>query len=229
MNKWILLISLSVLLSPASAHEVQIEGLVNLQATASQEVKTDTMIATVAVEAENYDPAVLAQTINKKIAWAIAIAKKHPDVTTKGGQYTSHQIFNKRIFKAWRGMQSITLESKNSASLGKLIGLLQEKLLIKSIRYQVSTEKIDAVNKSLVKQAIQNFKAKAALITKEFDKNKYVIHQININQNNQHSPVYYAKSRGMADSAMVESVPANLQQNSSKIQVNINGNIRLIN
>ena len=145
MNKWILLISLSVLLSPASAHEVQIEGLVNLQATASQEVKTDTMIATVAVEAENYDPDVLAQTINKKMAWAIAIAKKHPDVTTKGGQYTSHQIFNKRIFKAWRGMQSITLESKNSASLGKLIGLLQEKLLIKSIRYQVSTEKIDAV------------------------------------------------------------------------------------
>jgi len=85
MNKWILLISLSVLLSPASAHEVQIEGLVNLQATASQEVKTDTMIATVAVEAENYDPAVLAQTINKKMAWAIAIAKTTPMSPPKVG------------------------------------------------------------------------------------------------------------------------------------------------
>ena len=67
------------------------------------------------------------------------------------------------------------------------------------------------------------------MITAEFDKGQYVIHQINVNTNNQHRPIYHAQSRMMADSAMAESKSANLQQNSSTIQVNVNGSIRLIN
>jgi len=228
MNKWILLLSLGFLISPVIAHEVQLEGIVNLQASASQEVETDTMLATIAVEAENYDPSILAKDINKKMAWALDTAKEYKDVKVRGGQYTSHQIYNKRIFKAWRGVQTITLESKNNTSLGQLIGKLQKKLLVKSLRYQISKEKLADINKGLVKLAIENFKEQATLITKGFDKNKYVIHQINVNQNKQHRPVYYAKSRMMADSPMIESSPANLQQNTSNVQVNINGTIRLI-
>ncbi|HIL91517.1 MAG TPA: DUF541 domain-containing protein [Cycloclasticus sp.] len=229
MNKIILLLSLSALLTPAIAHEVQPEGIVNIQASASIEVETDTMQATIAVEAENYDPAVLAKKINEQMSWALLTAKSYKDIKVKGGQYTSHQLYNKRIFKAWRGTQHITLESKNSAELGELIGLLQKKLLIKSLRYKVSKEKIQIVNKQLTKQAIENFKEKAELITKGFDKNKYVIHQININANNQQQPVYYAKSRLMAaDSMRAESMPAQLQQNTSNIRVNINGSIWLI-
>jgi len=229
MNKWILLLSLWGITHSAFAHEVQLEGIVNLQATASIEVETDTMHATVAVEAENYDPAVLAEQINKKMSWALKTAEPFKSVKVKGGQYTSHQLYTKRIFKAWRGTQTITLESKNSTQLGKLIGLLQKKLLIKSLRYQVSKEKSEIAKQLLTKQAIAQFKAQAKTITKEFDKNKYVIHQININSNNQHRPVYYAKSRMLSSAMSDESAPANLQQNSSIIQVNINGSIRIIN
>jgi len=228
MRQWILLLSLSLLINPAFAHENPPEGIVNLQASASMEVETDTMQAVISVEAENYDPSALAKNINEKMAWALKAAKQFKDVKVKGGQYTSHQLYNKRIFRAWRGSQTITLKSKNSAQLGKLIGVLQEKLLIKSLRYHVSKEKRDAVNKKLVKLAIKNFKEQALVVTQGFDKNKYVIHQISINTNNQQRPVYYAKSRMMGGNSMEASAPANLQQNSSNIKVNINGSIRLI-
>ena len=228
MKLLILLISLSVLTPLAFAHDVQPEGIINLQATASMEIETDTMLATVAVEAENYDPAVLAKKINEQMSWAMATAKPFSDIKVKGGQYTTHQIYNKRIFKAWRGTQTITLESKNTAELGKLIGLLQKKLLIKSLRYHVSKEKVQAVNKTLIKQAISNFREQALVITKEFGKNKYVINQVNVNANNRHQPVYRARSYMKADAMMAESAPANLQQNSSNIQVNVNGSIRII-
>jgi len=229
MRQWILLLGLSLLISPAFAHETPPEGIVNLQASASMEVETDTMQAIISVEAENYDPSVLAKNINEKMAWALKEAKSFKDVKVKGGQYTSHQLYNKRIFRAWRGSQTITLESKNSAQLGQLIGVLQEKLLIKSLRYHVSKEKRETAKKALIKQAIKNFKEQAHVITKGFDKNKYVIHQININSNNQHRPTYYAQPRMMAaDSMMSKSAPANLQQSTSNLQVNINGSIRLI-
>ena len=135
---------------------------------------------------------------------------------------------NTRIFKAWRGIQTITLESKDSGHLGKLIGLLQKELLIKSLRYQVSEEKLNATKQLLTKQAIADFKAQAQTITNEFDKNKYIVHQINIHSNNQHRPVYYAKSRMLSSSVTDEAAPANLQQNTSTIQVNVNGSIRLV-
>lgn len=229
MHKLLLILGLSFLFSPAIAHEPALEGIVNIQASASQEVETDTMQATISVEAENHEPAALAEAINEKMAWALKTAKPFKAVKVKGGQYSSHQIYNKRIFKAWRGTQTITLESKNSATLGQLIGLLQKELLIKSLHYHVSKEKHRHIKKQLVNQAIANFKEQAALITKGFDKDKYVIHNININSNTPRPPVYYAKSRMMsADSMMEKSAPANLQQNTANIQVNINGSIRLV-
>jgi len=229
MRQWILLLGLSLLVSPAFAHETPPEGIVNLQASASVEVETDTMQAVISVEAENHDPSVLAKNINEKMAWALKAAKPFKDVKVKGGQYTSHQLYNKRIFRAWRGSQTITLESKNSVQLGELMGVLQKKLLIKSLRYHVSKEKREAVNKKLIKLAIKNFKEQAQVVTQGFDKNKYIIHQISINTNNQQHPVYYAQPRMMAaDSMMTKSAPANLQQSSSNIRVNINGSIRLV-
>lgn len=210
------------------AHDKPFDGVVNLQASASLEVETDTMLASIAVEAEHYDPAVLAEQINQKMSWALKTAAPFKTVKVKGGQYTSHQLYNKRIFKAWRGIQTITLESKDSEHLGKLIGLLQKELLIKSLRYQVSEEKLNATKQLLTKQAIADFKAQAQTITNEFDKNKYIVHQINIHSNNQHRPVYYAKSRMLSSSVTDEAAPANLQQNTSTIQVNVNGSIRLV-
>tara|TARA_R110002096_G_scaffold25917_1_gene80556 strand:- start:1286 stop:1975 length:690 start_codon:yes stop_codon:yes gene_type:complete len=228
MNKWILLFNLIFLTSPLMAHDKPFDGVVNLQASASLEVETDTMLASIAVEAEHYDPAVLAEQINQKMSWALKTAAPFKTVKVKGGQYTSHQLYNKRIFKAWRGIQTITLESKDSEHLGKLIGLLQKELLIKSLRYQVSEEKLNATKQLLTKQAIADFKAQAQTITNEFDKNKYIVHQINIHSNNQHRPVYYAKSRMLSSSVTDEAAPANLQQNTSTIQVNVNGSIRLV-
>ncbi|SHJ38073.1 SIMPL domain-containing protein [Cycloclasticus pugetii] len=228
MNKWILLFNLIFLTSPLMAHDKPFDGVVNLQASASLEIETDTMLASIAVEAEHYDPAVLAEQINQKMSWALKTAAPFKTVKVKGGQYTSHQLYNKRIFKAWRGIQTITLESKDSEHLGKLIGLLQKELLIKSLRYQVSEEKLNATKQLLTKQAIADFKAQAQTITNEFDKNKYIVHQINIHSNNQHRPVYYAKSRMLSSSVTDEAAPANLQQNTSTIQVNVNGSIRLV-
>ncbi len=228
MKKWIILLSLSLFLTPTLAHDSKPKGLVTLQASASIELDTDTMIATVAVEAENHDPALLAKTINKKMAWALATAKPFKHVTVKGGQYSSHQLYNKRVFKAWRGTQRIVLESKNSAELGQLIGILQEKLLVKSIQYRVSKEKIEQVKKGLLKQAIKKFKQQASLISQQFNKSTYRIHAINISSSNPQRPIHYAASRMMADAPMSKSAPAQLQQTTSNIHVNINGSIRLV-
>ena len=70
------------------AHDKPFDGVVNLQASASLEIETDTMLASIAVEAEHYDPAVLAEQINQKMSWALKTAAPFKTVKVKGGQYT---------------------------------------------------------------------------------------------------------------------------------------------
>jgi len=228
LNRLIITLGLFLFIAPTFAHENKNEGLISLQASASKEVQTDTMEAVISVEVEKLDPSRVAEIINKEMSFAIKTASTYKNITVKGGQYTTHQVYDKRIFKAWRGAQSITLKSKDIHQLGQLIGVLQKKFLIKSLVYNVSPEKRKQYSAKLLEQAIVNFKEKSALITKNFGKNNYVIHQININSNNR-QPVYYAKSRMMSDSNAHMNTPASLQQTQVKIEVNINGSIRLIN
>lgn len=231
MKKLVLGCSLLVcFISPLWAHDIPtvVEGLVNIQASANAEVETDTMMATVSIEAENYNPVTLAKNINEKMAWAIATSKKFNNVKVKGGQYSTHQLYNKLIFKAWRGRQTITLESKDTVQLGELIGLLQKKLLIKSLHYKVSTERLEMLKTDLMKQAIAKFRARADIVVQGFEAKQYVIKQININTNDHRRPVYRAQMMREDVAMKSKSAPATIQQSTSNINVNINGRIRII-
>ena len=231
MNKWMLATTLAWNLGfnvVAHAHENQPDGLVNLQAVANIELETDTIVAVMAVDAEHKQPAELAEQINTTIAWALNKATTFKSVQVKGGLYSAHQLYDKNILRAWRGSQQLVLESKNSVELGQLIGLLQTKLLVKSLRYIISKEKIAKVKTALIQQAIEQFKQQALVITKSLEHTQYVIHQINIDSNANQPPVRFAQARLLSNAQTLETASANLQTSTSDIQITVSGSIRLI-
>ncbi|MBQ0723833.1 MAG: SIMPL domain-containing protein [Cycloclasticus sp.] len=230
MNKWMLAAALTFNMSfnAVHAHETQPDGLVNLQSNVSITLETDTTIAVMAVEAEHKQPAQLAEQINTTMAWALDAAKKFKSIDVKGGQYSAHQMYDKNVVRSWRGSQQLVLESKNSVELGQLIGLLQTKLLLKSLRYIVSNEKRKKVKTGLIQQAIEQFKQQARVITKSLDHTQYAIHQINIDSNASQPPVHFAQARLLNNAQAVETASANLQPSTSDIQITVSGSIRLI-
>lgn len=230
MNKWILATTLTFYISfnTVQAHEIQADGLVNLQSVVSISLETDTTIAVLAVEAEHKEPAQLAEQINTTMAWALDTTKKFKSIDVKGGQYSAHQMYDKSVLRSWRGSQQLVLESKNSAELGQLIGLLQKKLLLKSLRYIISNEKREKVKTGLIQQTIEQFKQQARVITKSLDHTQYAIHQINIDSNASQPPVHFAQARLLNSTEAFETTNANLQPSTSDIQITVSGSIRLI-
>lgn len=204
-------------------------GLISLQANASLEVETDTMTALVAIEDEHTNPDTLAASINKTMKWAQSLIHKQPDITVIGGNYNTYPVYDKRIFKHWRGSQQITLKSKNSVALGKLIGQLQERLLIKSLDYQVSEARLAEVQDQLMKHAIDAFKARAEIARKQLGASAYSIYRLDINTQTQGGPAY-PRQRLMVADAMESrsSVPATLTPGQQTVQVHANGSIQLI-
>lgn len=201
-------------------------GLISIQTNATQDVETDTMVALIAIEDEQSDSAKLAQQINSLMAWAQALISKQPDVELIGGNYSSYPVYDKRIFKHWRGSQQFSLKSKKPPQLGQLVGQLQNKLLIKSLEYQVSTELSQQTQDQLIKQALDAFKARAEIVRQQLGASAYSIYRLDI-QTNQHGGPVMPRARLMMADAVESATPATLNPAQQSIQVTVSGTIKL--
>ena len=64
-------------------------NLVRLDAEAAAEVPNDQMQVTLAVEHDSRSAADLPTLVNADMGWALALAKKHPEVRAETGEYST--------------------------------------------------------------------------------------------------------------------------------------------
>jgi len=154
---------------------------VNLQAEASEEVNNDRMLVQLSTQAENKDPAVVGKQINTDMTWAIQYPQPNKNIKTSTGNYTIHTIYQKSVFQHWVGQQSLILESGDVEALSTLIGQLQTRLQIKSMRFIVSPELRKNSEDNLISEALTAFKARAQLIQKNTNAKAYKVVNMTIN------------------------------------------------
>lgn len=199
---------------------------ISLKAESSIEVENDLMQAQLAVEGEGIDPARLADQINRNMQWALKIAHESRSIDIKSGGYHTQPVYRKDSPYQWRASQMLSLESSNSAALSNLIGKLQEKLQVKSMRFMVSPEKRRATENNLIEKALDAFKARAEIVRSNLKANGYQIVNISINiPADRHRPV--PVMRGIS-STMKVAEPA-VDTGTSSIVVSVSGTIQLRN
>lgn len=198
---------------------------VHLQSEQSESVSNDTMHVSLGTYAEHRDPADLARQINKDMEWALALAKQVKDVKVSTGSYQTWPITNNKVTTGWRGQQSLELESKDTESLARLAGELQEQLQIKSMNFSVSDEKRRAVENRLIGAALDAFKERARIVGDNLQANSYRIVDINIGTSGHAPPVMYKARMAMA---MEASDAVSVEGGESDIRVNVNGSIELL-
>ncbi len=130
-----------------------------------------------------------------------------------------------KVTTGWRGQQSLELESKDTESLARLAGELQEQLQIKSMNFSVSNEKRRAVENRLIGAALDAFKERARIVGDNLQANSYRIVDINIGTSGQAPPVIYKARMAMA---MEASDAVSVEGGESDIRVTVNGSIELL-
>ena len=198
---------------------------VRLQSQQSESVSNDTMHVTLGSYAEQRDSASLAREINENMEWALSKAKQVKGVKVSTGSYQTWPITNKNVTTGWRGQQSLELESKDTESLARLVGELQDKLQIKSMNFTVSDDKRMAVENRLIGSALNAFKDRARIVGDNLQANGYRIVNINIGTSGQAPPVIYKARMAMA---MESSDAVAVESGKSDIQVTVNGTVELI-
>ena len=208
-----------------------IYNVYSLHSEASVEVDNDLMIATLTVEAEDKDAAVLASKINSSMSWAVNALRPYGALKTKTRDYQTYPRYDtskNRKLIGWRANQSIQIETDDFEAAGKAIQKLQERLQVKGIQLAAKPETRTAAADKLIIEALSAFKKRATLIQRTMGATGYKVMDVNIQSDQPASPMYDSAPRGiemMRSSARV--AEPSIEAGTSRVSVQIYGRVQL--
>ncbi len=223
--KWSVLLYFC-LLSFVYAHDNEpLFNQVNLQAQSERDIPNDQLIVLLSVEEEGKEAAKIANKINQDMKWALNKLEKHNDIESRTQAYNTYPIYDKRTVIAWRAIQQLEIKSTNITLLSEVIGKLQERLQVKSMRFSPTRGTRAQYENELIEEAMIAFKQRIEVIKKHMDEKNVRIINVHVNTGGGHSRPVYAENRMMAMDSMTKSAPA-VEAGTSKLTVTINGSVQ---
>ena len=211
----------------AVADKEQITDQVSFQVGVSREVDNDRVVALLTVDAEDRDPAQLADTVNQSMAWALERARADKLVSVRTGGYQTHPVYDERKIVRWRARQELYLESGDVDRLSQLTGRLQEQLQVQSLQFSVSQDRRKEVEAQLVEQVLADFQQRADLIARALGGKSYQLVEVAVDTADRDHPVpLRAEAMSIASRAAV--TPPAMESGTSRITVQASGSIRLV-
>ena len=199
---------------------------VSYQVTEQQEVANDEITVTMGVERNAQDATKLANEINKLLLAANATIKKYPSIKSSTSDYSIRPVYSRdKQLDHWRGASSITLKSTNIKDMVTLVQTLQETLLIKSTRYNVSAERKEKIETGMIEAALNKFNTRAELVSKGMGFKKYRLVKININNSDIPPRPVFAMAR--AETASSGIAPPTFESGQSTLKVIVSGTIEM--
>ena len=139
--------------------------------------------------------------------------------------YQQNPLYQNQTVSGWRVRQSIRLESTDVTALSTLVGELQKRLAVASLRYLVSPDSRREVENALIAEALGRFKRRGKLISAELERPDYRIVNIDVIT----SGAAPMRRRGaVAAMAEISSVAApTLEPGVQSVTVQVTGSIEL--
>jgi predicted secreted protein len=211
---------------PAIAHEVpQSYDRINFQVNAVEEVANDTLVAVMYSERSGQKPSAIADEVNRNIHWAVDLAKKSNTIKVQTLDYRQDPLYNNQSISGWKVRQSIRLESLDAESLSALIGEMQERLSVASLRYTVSPTRRDEVERRLIAEALNRFKSRGEQIKVELGRTDYRIVNIDVVTSGQSSAPIRMRAAAMMEDGAVAA--PSIEPGVQTVSVQVSGTIEL--
>ena len=197
-------------------------NLVTLSAQAEREVPNDTLLATLAAEAEGADPAQLADGVNRSMRRALEIARGYSAVKARSGNYQTYPVYDKNRIARWRVRQELRLKSSDFGAATELIGKLQSILTVAQLAHGVSGEARRLAENALIAEAIAAFEERARIARDALKAKSYRLRDLNVSGGGPVPP------RPLAMRAMVaEAAAPALEAGATRIAVTVSGTVQL--
>lgn len=212
----------------AVAHEnPQSYDRINFQVSALEEVENDTLVVIMYSERSGQKPSTIADEVNRNIGWAVDLAKKRGAVKVQTLHYRQDPLYNNQSISGWKIRQSIRLESTEVASLSALIGELQGRLSVASLRYTVSPTRRDKVERRLIAEALNRFRSRGEQIKVELGRTGFRIVNMDVITSGQSLAPVRMRAPAMMENSAVAA--PSIEPGVQSVSVQVSGTIELEN
>jgi predicted secreted protein len=223
----IVLLVLALAALPAAAHEPEPRfNRATFSVSATEDVANDTLVAVLTVQRDGGSARPLAAEVNQVMAWALAKAKEAPSIKVQTLDYQTSPIYQKSTVTGWRVSQSLRLEGRETAAVSDLVGVLQERLNLQQVGYEVSRERRKEVEDRLIGEAIAAFQARAKRVAADLQRRTFRLVQMDVSTGPAPMPVYRQRAMPMA-MAEVAAAPPAIEAGTQTITVGVTGEIEL--
>jgi len=202
---------------------------ISLRAEVSQEVAHDRMYVTLYTEAQSEDPAALASDVTKTLNAAIDKARKVQGVKVSLGSRQSYPVYENEGSKisAWRERAELRLESAEFARLSQLSADLLGELKMAEMSFAVAEDTRKTSEDSLIKEAVEAFKARAQLATEAVGGKGYKLVSLNLNSGG-FQPVMPMRAMAMDRGSLSKSEAApQIEAGTSRVSMSADGVIEV--
>lgn len=192
--------------TPAAAESARSAPELTLQASASSEVKQDTVRITLSAEVEANDQASVGKRLTAALDDVVKRARGAKNVEVRSGGYNVWPNTNsKGKITNWRGQGEIILESTDFEAASALAAKLSDKTAISNIGFFLSREGREAEERKLLSQAAQAFKSRALAAANAFGFSGYRLSKLELGGGGTPAPMprvmmEAAMAKGAADS-----------------------------
>jgi predicted secreted protein len=223
----VLALAASLAALPALAHEPEPRfNRVTFSVTATEDVANDTLVAVLAVQRDGSSARHLASEVNETMGWALAKSREAPGIEVQTLDYQTIPVYQKSTLTGWRVSQSLRLESKDRAALGDLIGVLQERLNLQHVGYEVSRKLREAVEERLIGEAIAAFQARAKRVAADLQRRTWRLVQMDVSAGGGPAPILRQRAMPMAMAEAAAAPPA-IEAGTQTITVGVSGEVEL--
>ncbi len=222
-----LFLGMSLLAATAQAEPLRYNQ-VSLHAQVETSVNHDNMSVTLFTEAQNEDPAKLAEQITRTLNDALSTARKQEKVKVSSGNRSSQPVYDEKRENiiAWRERGEIVLEGSDFAAISSLTGELLGDLSLADMQFSLSPASRSSTEDTLIADAIEAFKSRANIATRSLGGAGYKI--VNLNLNTQFmQPMRYRGQQKMAMAADMEMSAPAVEGGQSDVTVSADGTIEI--
>jgi predicted secreted protein len=201
---------------------------ISLRAEVHQAVSHDTLQVVFFTEAQDADPAKLAERITRQLNQGLETARQVEGVKVSSGNRSSHPVYDEKrqSITAWRERGEILVEGSDFAAIAQLTSRMLGNLSLGNMQFSLSPGSRRATEDELIKQAIDAFRNRADIATRSLGGSSYQIVSLGLNTQYSPPPTLF---RGVARMAMADaemSAP-NLEGGQSDVTVSADGVIEV--
>ena len=221
------LVAAAIATTSAAAHDAApTYDRINFRVSATKEVDNDTLVVVMYHERNGQHPTSMADDVNRTIAWAVEVARQSSGIKVQTLQYRQEPVYRNQSISSWKVRQSIRLESNDVTALSRLVGELQERLSVASLRYTISPEVRRAVEDELITLALGRFGRRGKLIADELGRSDYRIVTMDVSTSGgSPAPVRMRAVSVMAEGSRVTA--PTLEPGVQSVTVQVSGTIEL--